>query len=233
MHTGAIAAVEVCVQECLDECSSPLPDRLDAARWTDWFTTWLGVLRPNLSPTGCYELSVRLTGDREIQSLNRDYRQIDQPTDVLAFAALETEMPALPMDIDFAVDSESDGVAEGLPGRDLEPWESEDDATPDDTPDDTPGYDEPTYLGDIVISVETAQRQAQDHSLEIELAWLAAHGLLHLLGWDHPDLARLEEMLQQQQQLLGTMGMAVVLSPDVLRAYTQAYAQPSIQPAPA
>jgi probable rRNA maturation factor len=44
------------------------------------------------------------------------------------------------------------------------------------------------HLGDIVISLETAQRQADraGHSLETEVATLAAHGLTHLLGYDHP-----------------------------------------------
>ncbi|NET52724.1 MAG: rRNA maturation RNase YbeY [Merismopedia sp. SIO2A8] len=62
----------------------------------------------------------------------------------------------------------------------------------------------PVELGDIVISVETAQRQAHErhHSLTHELAWLASHGLLHLLGWDHPTDIRLEEMLDQQVVLL-------------------------------
>lgn len=62
----------------------------------------------------------------------------------------------------------------------------------------------PLYLGDIVISVETAHQQAQrqGHSLTIELAWLASHGLLHLLGWDHPDQESLIRMLNQQETLL-------------------------------
>jgi probable rRNA maturation factor len=69
----------------------------------------------------------------------------------------------------------------------------------------------PLYLGDIVISVETAQRQAekQGHSLTTELAWLAAHGFLHLLGWDHPDEASLTEMLEQQEILLQAVGLTV------------------------
>jgi probable rRNA maturation factor len=68
---------------------------------------------------------------------------------------------------------------------------------------------EPLYLGDIVISVETAHIQAieQHHSLEIELAWLASHGLLHLLGWDHPDNAQLAAMLAQQRSLLEGAGI--------------------------
>lgn len=70
----------------------------------------------------------------------------------------------------------------------------------------TPFYEksEPLYLGDVIISVETAMKQAnqQNHSLAIELAWLTCHGFLHLLGWDHPDEQSLTEMLNQQELLL-------------------------------
>ncbi|MEN9216943.1 MAG: rRNA maturation RNase YbeY [Gloeomargarita sp. HHBFW_bins_162] len=62
--------------------------------------------------------------------------------------------------------------------------------------------DAPLFLGDIVISVPTAQRQAVAGELINELAWLAAHGFLHLLGWDHPDEMRLDAMLTQQRILL-------------------------------
>ena len=63
-------------------------------------------------------------------------------------------------------------------------------------------------LGDIIISVPTAQRQAfeQNHKLIHELRWLVSHGLLHLLGWDHPDPCSLSEMLNFQEQLLGIKG---------------------------
>jgi len=63
-------------------------------------------------------------------------------------------------------------------------------------------------LGDIVISVETASRQAREHqhSLRHELRWLVSHGLLHLLGWDHPDGASLQAMLSQQERLLENGG---------------------------
>ncbi|WP_414565923.1 MULTISPECIES: rRNA maturation RNase YbeY [unclassified Anabaena] len=69
----------------------------------------------------------------------------------------------------------------------------------------------PLYLGDIIISVNTAQRQAQQqgHSLPTELAWLAAHGLLHLLGWDHPDEEELMKMLKQQVELLKAIGITI------------------------
>ena len=63
---------------------------------------------------------------------------------------------------------------------------------------------EPLYLGDIVISLDTANKQAQsqNHSLIVELAWLASHGLLHILGWDHPNNEKLQEMLHQQSELV-------------------------------
>ncbi len=64
-------------------------------------------------------------------------------------------------------------------------------------------------LGDIIISVETASKQAnlENHSLEIELAWLASHGLLHLLGWDHPDDDSLKQMLTMQGELLNSVSV--------------------------
>jgi probable rRNA maturation factor len=69
----------------------------------------------------------------------------------------------------------------------------------------------PLYLGDIVISVETADRQAesQAHPLMAELVWLAAHGFLHLIGWDHPDESSLHHMLQQQEILLSKIGLKI------------------------
>ena len=72
-------------------------------------------------------------------------------------------------------------------------------------PDNSPSIE----LGDIIVSVPTAERQAleQEHSLERELCWLVSHGLLHLLGWDHPDDSRLEAMLQCQEQLVAMAGI--------------------------
>ena len=135
---------------------------LNLIPWSNWFRVWLEALYPNVPPGNNYELTMRLTSDREIQTFNAQYRHKDQPTDVLAFAALEAEAPQ------------------------------------------PPGLNEPLYLGDIIISLDTATRQASDrkHSLTEELAWLATHGLLHLLGWDHPDERSLETMLTQQAELL-------------------------------
>lgn len=72
----------------------------------------------------------------------------------------------------------------------------------------------PMELGDIIISVETAAQQAQEqqHTLQQELAWLATHGLLHLLGWDHPTPERLQEMLAQQQSLINFVNVSPVTS---------------------
>ncbi|MGB8699561.1 MAG: rRNA maturation RNase YbeY [Thermosynechococcaceae cyanobacterium] len=138
-------------------------------QWQTWVEQWLTVLNPQFSPIGAYEVSLLLTTDAEIQRLNATYRHQDNPTDVLAFAALEGDGPTLPE------------------------WQAL-----------------PLNLGDIAISVETAARQAQavGHPLTIELAWLAAHGLLHLLGWDHPDDAQLRQMLSQQAELMQVVGLS-------------------------
>ena len=63
-------------------------------------------------------------------------------------------------------------------------------------------------LGDIIVSLDTAHRQAadHDHSLRYELHWLISHGLLHLLGWDHPDEQSLSSMLALQGHLLNITG---------------------------
>ena len=79
-------------------------------------------------------------------------------------------------------------------------------AAQDDGPDGAPPMPipGPLELGDIVISVDTAARQAPEHghSLERELLFLASHGLLHLLGWDHPDDPSLAAMLARQERLM-------------------------------
>lgn len=142
---------------------------IETEQWQDWFTTWEKYLvSAQAIGNGEYELSLAITDDATIQKLNLQYRQQDRPTDVLSFAALESEVPEIPI-----VSDEDD-------------------------------YVEPIYLGDIIISQTTAIQQAQErgHSLTYELAWLAAHGLLHLLGWDHPDDTSLEAMLQQQDFML-------------------------------
>lgn len=65
-------------------------------------------------------------------------------------------------------------------------------------------------LGDIVISVPTAVRQAEEygHSLERELAFLAVHGFLHLIGYDHQTEAEEKEMFGRQEEILARIGLA-------------------------
>lgn len=104
------------------------------------------------------EVSVLLTDDNAIQSLNRQFRNIDTPTDVLAFAMRE--------DGDESMN--------------------------------------PHLLGDVIISVPTAQRQAhaQNHSLDVEVANLTVHGVLHLLGYDHQISADATIMFEKQESVL-------------------------------
>lgn len=94
------------------------------------------------------ELSILVTDDGQLHELNRDYRGVDAPTDVLSFAAEEEP--------------------EGGPAFVRPP-------------------DAPRYLGDIALSYERVAAQASEygHSRERELAYLVAHGVLHLLGHDH------------------------------------------------
>lgn len=94
------------------------------------------------------ELSVLLTDDAHIHQLNREWRQQDKPTDVLAFP------------IDERAGRAAHEASTG--GRDV-------------------------VLGDVVISLDTAARQARSRKRELfeEVRFLLAHGLLHLIGFDH------------------------------------------------
>jgi probable rRNA maturation factor len=106
---------------------------------------------------GAAELSLALVDDDEIRALNRRWRRKDRPTDVLSFALDEAATPA-----------------GGLP-RQRDPKSERGCAATT------------SLLGDVVISVETAARQAAAAArpLEAELLHLAVHGLAHLCGYDH------------------------------------------------
>lgn len=165
MNTIEQSKIEVYVEIDYEGESSWQEERSSSIDWASWFQIWLDYLSdiPEL-PKVC-ELSLKLMSDRQIQQFNARYRGMDKATDVLAFAAQETEI-ALPEELD-----------------------------------------EPVYLGDLIISLDTAVRQAeeQNHSLSMELAWLASHGLLHLLGWDHPDDESLQAMLERQSHLVNVL----------------------------
>ena len=67
----------------------------------------------------------------------------------------------------------------------------------------------PTILGDIIISLPKAKEQAVEynHSFERELGFLAVHGLLHLLGYDHETEEEEKEMFQKQKDILNAYGL--------------------------
>jgi probable rRNA maturation factor len=181
---------------------------------------------------GTYSLGLLLTDDPSIAALNNTWRHRNEPTDVLSFAALESGLedgPNLPLPAGLVEevgrfeddeDDEDGSESDDPEGEDPEGDESEGDETEGD---DVEGNDldnepflnrepgvawesggEPLELGDIVISLESAARQAAaaGTSLEAELQFLASHGLLHLLGWDHPDEASLATMLSRQEALI-------------------------------
>nr|WP_220127082.1 rRNA maturation RNase YbeY [Halobacillus locisalis] len=69
--------------------------------------------------------------------------------------------------------------------------------------------DMPNMLGDIVISVDKAKEQAEDynHSLEREFGFLALHGFLHLLGYDHMNEEEEKAMFNRQEEILNEFGL--------------------------
>ena len=112
------------------------------------------------------EVSVTFTDNEGIHALNREYRNVDRPTDVLSFPLSDGE------------DYDTDGDA--------------------------------VLLGDIVISLERAQTQAEEygHSFEREVAFLTVHSMLHLLGYDHEaeGLERVR-MREKEEAVLTQLGL--------------------------
>ena len=137
------------------------------------------------------ELDLSIVSNEDIQALNRDYRGLDKPTDVLSFALTEVSSE---YDVDFA---HLDLTDEAEETEDLEETEFEDKEAI------------PQHLGDIIISYPRAQEQAQDygHSLDRELAFLAVHGFLHLNGYDHQTEEEAQEMFRIQEEVLTTYGL--------------------------
>ncbi|SHH65330.1 rRNA maturation RNase YbeY [Sporanaerobacter acetigenes] len=106
------------------------------------------------------EVSVSFVDNEEIRELNREYRNVDSPTDVLSF----------PMEEDSL----------GL-------------FTP--------------LLGDIVISLERALEQSKEygHSFEREIAYLTAHSMFHLLGYDHMTNEDKKVMREKEKSVMKTL----------------------------
>ncbi|MGW7975970.1 rRNA maturation RNase YbeY [Staphylococcus xylosus] len=71
------------------------------------------------------------------------------------------------------------------------------------------GLDMPRVLGDIIICTNVAKEQADNygHSFERELGFLALHGFLHLLGYDHMNEQDEKEMFGRQEQILNAYGL--------------------------
>lgn len=120
------------------------------------------------------EVVVTLVNNERIHELNREYRGVDRPTDVLSFAMNEPGEGEMEIYLDES---------------DMEEF--------------------PNMLGDIIISLPKAQEQAEDfgHSLERELSFLAVHGFLHLLGYDHGTEEEEKEMFSRQEEVLQQIGL--------------------------
>jgi probable rRNA maturation factor len=109
-------------------------------------TKAMNIVARNSKLSDNTEVDITIVTDEEIHVLNRDYRGVDRPTDVLSFALDEgEEEPEI-------LGSEAEHL-----------------------------------LGDVIISAERAAAQAEEfgHGLNREIVYLAVHGLLHLLGYDH------------------------------------------------
>ncbi|MEE1315501.1 MAG: rRNA maturation RNase YbeY [Faecalimonas sp.] len=119
------------------------------------------------------ELSLLLTMNAEIQEMNREYREIDRATDVLSFPMLD-----YPQAGSFAFLEDEPACFHPETGELL--------------------------LGDIVISKEKVISQAQEygHSMEREYAFLIAHSMLHLFGYDHMEDEERAVMEEKQREIL-------------------------------
>jgi len=133
------------------------------------------------------EVALSFVDDEAIHQLNKEYRGMDKPTDVLSFAM--SEMGEDELEIDFG---------------ELEEDTNEED---EDGAEDDVQLIEP--LGDIIISVPRAVAQAEEygHSVEREIGFLFVHGFLHLLGYDHETEEDETVMFAKQEQVLEKAGL--------------------------
>jgi len=143
------------------------------------------------------ELSILLTDDPFIRTLNHEHRGKDKPTDVLAFPLHEPEPGgALPEPhAKGARRSTPTGRRRRRPPKPRDPFE--------------------LLLGDVIISLDTARRQASERGqpLMAEIRFLLAHGLLHLIGYDHQTDAEELAMNEMTRRLV-----AAARRPDGSRA---------------
>jgi probable rRNA maturation factor len=125
------------------------------------------------------EINLTLTDNEGIHAINKEFREIDRPTDVLSFPMLNYETPG---DFSFLDDEDSD---------DFNPDTGE------------------ALLGDIVISIEKVYEQAENygHSTEREYAFLITHSMLHLFGYDHMEEQEAKVMEEKQREILEQMNI--------------------------
>ena len=123
------------------------------------------------------EISLSFVSADEIHALNREYRGVDRVTDVLSFPLID-DWDAVPR-----IDEEPDDEPEEDP-EELE----------------VPGIP----LGDVVICMEKAEKQAAEygHSREREIVYLFVHSILHLLGYDHMEEEEKREMRQREEEVM-------------------------------
>lgn len=131
-------------------------------------------------------VTIALVTDARVRRLNRQFRGVDQATDVLSFPAASAEALAPKAFVAASPDSTSAAASARASGA-------------------APAGGE---LGDIAIArgVATRQARAAGHAVSTELRVLALHGLLHLLGHDHETddgaMARLEARLRRRGGLV-------------------------------
>ena len=140
------------------------------------------VMEAVLTAEGCpYEatVSLLLTDGTGIRQYNAQYRDMDAETDVLSFPNLEFETPG-----DFS-------VAETAEADCFDPDSGE------------------LVLGDIILSVERVKSQAKEygHSELREFAFLVAHSLFHLCGYDHMEEKEAARMEEKQEAVLASLGI--------------------------
>lgn len=128
-------------------------------------------------PSEQLEVSVSFVGEDEIRELNKEYRSNDNVTDVLSFPAVENP--------DRGVINVEEHAADLNP----ETWL--------------------LNLGDIIICLPRAKAQAKEygHSLKREVAFLALHSLLHLLGYDHMIPEDEQQMTALQTEILDKLNI--------------------------
>ena len=160
------------------------------------------VCEAALEEVGCpfeAQVNVTLTDSEAIQRMNREFRGIDSPTDVLSFPVLEFAAPGDFSQLLALIEAEEQGEEQETPADDLL-------NDPDDCFDPDTGE---LQLGDVVINVDRVYSQAREygHSLMREYAFLIVHSMLHLTGFDHMTEQERVQMEELQEKILRAQGI--------------------------